>query len=128
MTWQKVTAVQTEADLKIKHSGGTAVEVSNAAWADRPTYELENKSGETYEFTSYSEIMKNFDRRHDKPGGKSDVINGNTQMAEDIAEALADGSEVWVDVDFDNGYVMYWATGAPWDGGTVHDDYGISAR
>lgn len=125
MTWQKVKTVQTEAQLKIKADGGDAVEVPNATWGDRPTYELENKSGDVYEFTSYSQSLANTSAG---TAGVGETRNGNTAMAEDIAEALADGAEVWVDVDFDGGYVKYWAEGAPWDGGDVRDNYGIEER
>lgn len=108
MTWQKVKAVQANADLEIQ-IGDDAHEVANAQWGDRPTYTLEKKNGDTWELTSFTHS-----------------IDDNVQLAKDVAEALTDSEDVWVNVEFGNEtYVSFWAEGAPWDGGEVHDDYGI---
>jgi len=123
MTWQKVTGAKTSKEASFKVADGSAtpeemgMEPSHGQAADIELQglflELEPKSGDTYEFSVTKDATVDI---HD--------------MAEDIVAALEDGTEVWVDVDFDSngsgGRVLYWATGAPWDGGEVHDNYGIT--
>ena len=124
MTWQKVTGAKTRQEAEFKVAGGSRnpkelgmepVE-GNSEPADVYVLglflELEPKSGDAYRFSVTDDATVDFHA-----------------MAEDIVAALDEGEEIWVDVDFDanadRGRVLYWASGAPWDGGEVHDDYGI---
>jgi hypothetical protein len=122
MTWQKVNACKDSKEASFKIADGQptpdemGMEPAHGQAAEINLkglfLELESKSGNVYDFNVAEDMTVDF-----------------LDMAEDIMAALADDAEVWVDVDFDanggDGRVLYWAEGAPWDGGEVHDDYGI---
>jgi len=123
MTWQKVVSAadSKEGSFKVTRGESTPEEmdvekVRNEAATinvEGLYLELESKSGNVYDFAVFS-----------------DASVDTQEMAADIIDALAADEDVWAAVDFDanggDGRVLYWATGEPWDGGEVHDDYGIS--
>lgn len=124
MTWQKVIGAKTQKEAQFKVAGDSAtpedlgMEPTHGQAAEMYVnglfLELEAKNGNQYEF-----------------GVTSDGTVDIHEMAEDIVTALDEDMEVWADIDFDggdagnDGRVLYWAAGAPWNGGDVKDDYGI---
>lgn len=119
MTWQKVVAAKTskEAQFAVAEDAPAPEEMGIEPATDQQAADvrlegcwltLESKDGGTYEFGSHER----------QPADQ-------VEMAPDIVEALEDGKDVWAEVNFDGGYVEYWADGAPWDGGDVKDNYGL---
>lgn len=122
MTWQKVIAARgsEEAQFEIAADESTpeelGMEETHGQAADLHVdglyLTLEAKSGNQYDF-----------------GVVEDATVDIYTMAEDIIDALAEGKDVWAEIDFDGnngrGRVEFWADGAPWEGGDVKDNYGL---
>jgi hypothetical protein len=123
MTWQKVISAKASKEAQFQVAGDSptphemGMDEANGQAADVHLeglfLKLEAKGGNQYEF-----------------GVAADATIDIHDMAADIVDAIADGKDVWVNVDFDanggDGRVLYWADGAPWRGGDVKDDYGLS--
>lgn len=120
MTWQKVIAVKGSKEAKFRVvDGKTPDEVDGMEPSNSPSGEieisglfllLESSSGNQYQ---YSMTMQPEYAR---------------EMAEDMSEVIEEG-DIWAKVSFEGeNRVMYWAKGAPWENGEIHDDYGFAAH